>query len=214
VPSPDVILTGLASIANGWRPLAIGWHASAVVWLVAMAAGWRPSKRMTAVLLTLPVASVSAAAWTSHNAFNGTAFGVLTAVLGWQAMRLPASPVHPSSRPMMIVGGLLLAFGWSYPHFLVTDGWTYFYAAPFGVLPCPTLSAIIGVTLLLTTFEAKAWSVVLPLFGMAYGLIGSFGLDVMIDVALLAGASVAACRLLDPTAIAFGGLVPKRKGSR
>ena len=114
----------------------------------------------------------------------------------------------------MIVGGLLVAFGWSYPHFLVKGGWTYLYAAPLGVLPCPTLSAIIGVTLLLTTFEAKAWSAMLPLFGMAYGLIGFFGLDVTIDVVLLAGASVAAGRLLDRTAIAVGGLVPKRRSFR
>jgi len=211
VPSSDVILKGLASIANSWRPLAIGWHVVAAVWLIAMAGGWRPSNRMTALLLTLPVATVTAASWTSHNAFNGTAFGVLTLMLGWQAMRLSPSPVHPSSREaMMIVGGLLLAFGWSYPHFLVMGGWTYLYAAPLGVLPCPTLSAVIGVTLLLAPFEAKAWSIVLPLFGMAYGLIGLFSLDVTIDVVLLAGATVAAGRLLDPAATAFSRAIPKR----
>jgi hypothetical protein len=213
VPSSDVILTGLASIANGWRPLAIGWHAVAAVWLVAMAWGWRPSKRMTALMLTLPLASVSAAGWTSHNVFNGTAFGVLTLALGWQASRLSAAPAHSSSRPLMIIGGLLLAFGWSYPHFLTHGGWTYLYAAPLGVLPCPTLSAVIGVTLLQTTSEAKAWSVMLPLFGMAYGLIGLFRLGVTIDVALLAGASVAAGRLVDPTAIAFRRFVSKRRAS-
>jgi len=48
-----------------------------------------------------------------------------------------------------------------------------------------------------------------PLFGMAYGMIGLFRLGVTIDVALLAGASVAAGRLVDPTAIAFRRFVSK-----
>jgi len=48
-----------------------------------------------------------------------------------------------------------------------------------------------------------------PLFGMAYGMIGLFRLGVTIDVALLAGASVVAGRLVDPTAIAFRRFVSK-----
>jgi hypothetical protein len=39
---------------------------------------------------------------------------------------------------------------------------------------------------------------------------GLFSLDVTIDVVLLAGATVAAGRLLDPAATAFRSAIPKR----
>ncbi len=82
-----------------------------------------------------------------------------------------------------------MAFGWAYPHFLITDTWTaYAYASPFGLLPCPTLSVVIGITLIFGGLHSRGWSV--PLFGAAilYGWIGIFRLSVSLDIGLFAGA--------------------------
>jgi hypothetical protein len=57
-------------------------------------------------------------------------------------------------------------------------------AAPLGLSPCPTLSAVIGLTLMLDLVWSRAWSWMLAAFGAAYGLIGALRLGVAIDVLL------------------------------
>jgi hypothetical protein len=86
---------------------------------------------------------------------------------------------------------MLIAFGWGYPHFLETDRWmTYAYAAPLGVLPCPTLSALIGATLILGLLGSAVWSITLAAAGLVYGTVGVFVLGVQLDYVLLAGTLV------------------------
>jgi hypothetical protein len=191
MPSTDAILANLAAVANQWQPLAIGWHVMTGALILAMLAGWRPSNRAAARILTLPLFSVSGMAWTSGNPFNGTTFASLALLLAWFATGLSAERIRISSPAVIIPAVFLLAFGWTYPHFLATDRWTtYLYAAPFGLLPCPTLSALIGVTLIFGLFDSVVWPSTLALFGVAYGIIGVFRLGVALDVALLAGAGV------------------------
>jgi len=64
------------------------------------------------------------------------------------------------------------------------------------VIPCPTLSAVIGVTLILGLLESRAWSLTVAVMGFAYGAIGIFRLGVRIDVVLLAGAAALAVAAL------------------
>jgi hypothetical protein len=74
---------------------------------------------------------------------------------------------------------LLFAFGWGYPHFLDAKQWTaYLYAAPLGLLPCPTLSTVIGLTLMLGIFRSKPWSITLAVAAFVYGAVGVFVLRV------------------------------------
>jgi hypothetical protein len=191
MPSPETILNGAASIANGWRTLAIGWHALLGTLVVALLIGWRPSNRFAGYLFTAPLLSVSALAWASGNPFNGAIFVALALLLIGLASRLSREPVNVASLLVLLPGALLVAFGWTYPHFLTAKDWTtYIYAAPFGLLPCPTLSAVIGLTLVLGMLRSKAWSMSLAVAGFVYGAIGVFKLGVALDYGLLAGAAV------------------------
>ena len=191
MPSPEIILSGAASIANGWRTLAIGWHALLGTFVLAVLVGWRPSNRIAGYLFTAPLLSVSALAWASGNPFNGAMFAALALFLIGIATRLSKEPVDVASSPLLLLGALLVAFGWTYPHFLTADHWTaYTYAAPFGLLPCPTLSAVIGLTLVLGMLRSKLWSMTLAAAGFAYGAIGVFTLGVTLDYGLVAGATL------------------------
>jgi len=189
MPSSEAILTGATAIANEWRAVAIAWHVVLGVVLAAVFCGWRPSIRVAAYILATPFPFVSAAAWVWGNPFNGTVFAVLFFVLLAFASRLPRDPVRFSRPVVAIAGALLLAFGAGYPHFLETNHWiTYGYAGPLGVLPCPTLSAVIGATLVFGLLGSAAWSMTLVIAGFAYGTVGVFGLGVQLDYALLSGA--------------------------
>lgn len=189
MPTPEQILAGLHQIANEWQMLAIFWHLYLGVLVLSFALGWRPSKRMVGILLSLPQLSVSVMAWMSANPFNGTVFAVVGVALLVVATRLPDEPIHLAPTWALGMGILMFIFGWVYPHFLDTESFLpYLYAAPTGLIPCPTLSIIIGMSLMLEGLESRAWSLVLGATGIFYGLFGALRLGVAIDLVLLVGA--------------------------
>lgn len=191
MPTSEEILAGLTTIANEWRGLALFWHVFVGAWLLAILIGQDVSNRVVGLLLVLPLLSVSALAWASHNPFNGAVFAVLSLVLATVARRLPPVSARLASWPFAISGGALAAFGWTYPHFLDTTHWaSYLIAAPLGLLPCPTLSAVSGLTLIVRGFGSTAWTLTLASVCFIYGVIGVFRLQVTMDAALLAGAMV------------------------
>ncbi len=188
MPSSEQILHELGTITNEWRSLAIAWHVLFGVGLTAFSLGWRPGKRLAGMLLTIPLASVSALAWVTENPFTGTIFAVVAVSLAGLALRL-RGPVTIAAPWLVISGGAMAAFGWAYPHFLEADYWTgYLYAAPMGLIPCPTLSALVGVALVVGGLGSRSWSLILSATGVLYGLIGWLRLGVTIDAVLLVGA--------------------------
>ena len=188
MPSSDTVLSHLTAIANDWRVMAITWHALFGAFFVALLAGWRPSMQVTGRMLAAPLLSVSVISWLSGNPLNGTTFAVFGAALA-VAARGSVSTIRPASSPRLASGGVLAAFGWMYPHFVEADSWiTYTYAAPLGIVPCPTLSMVIGVTLMLANGGSTRWRLLLATAGLLYGLVGVFWLGVLLDVALLTGA--------------------------
>ena len=189
MPTAESILSWATAVANDWRWLAALWHVALAASLIALVGGMRPSIRLAGYLLVLPAVSVSALAWVSRNPFNGLTFAFLALLLLGAATRLPVTRVTRARTPSQLAGAALVAFGWTYPHFLRTDSWTtYAYASPFGLLPCPTLSVMLGATLIVGGLHSTGWSVPLVVMGILYGWIGVFGLQVSLDVWLLAGA--------------------------
>jgi hypothetical protein len=57
-----------------------------------------------------------------------------------------------------------------------------------GLIPCPTLSAFIGITLMLHGFGSKKWMLTAAIFGLFYGIFGVLKLKVYLDLGLIAGA--------------------------
>ena len=148
------------------------------------------SVRLLGGLLVLPLLSVSALAWASGNPFNGVTFAGLSFTLATIVRKLPARTIRIASGAPLVLGVAFVAFGWIYPHFLATPHWSgYLIAAPLGLLPCPTLSAIIGLTLIVSGLESVAWSVTLAGAAILYSAIGVIRLAVAIDIVLFAGAA-------------------------
>lgn len=191
--APELILDGLTSIANDWKGLAIAWHLVLATLCLMLVAGWRPSAPLLGASLALMMMSVSAVAWLSGNPVNGTIFGILSVLIAAAARRCSSAPICIAKGPPAVAGVALVVFGWIYPHFLGTNSWaTYLYAAPFGLLPCPTLSVMIGLALLIDDVPSPLWTGTLVLAGLFYGGFGVFRLGVQLDWALLAGCAVLA----------------------
>ena len=189
MPAAESIHAWATAVANDWQSLAVLWHVALGTLLIVLVAGLRPSARLVGWALVLPVVSVSVLAWLSGNPFNGLTFALLAVLLLHAATRMPPTAATRGSLRWVLAGAALVAFGSTYPHFLRTDTWmAYAYASPFGLLPCPTLSVVIGLTLIFGGLQSTAWSVLLIAAGVLYGVIGVFSLGVSLDIWLLAGA--------------------------
>ena len=201
MPSPEQIVAGLALIAQRSMILAIAWHAALVVALAALALGWRPSLRTARRLLVVPLLSVSALAFAFANPFNGVMFAVGAAALGVLGSRGPGGASRRAGAASSLLGVGAIAFGWVYPHFLDAHWTVYLYAAPAGLVPCPTLTIVIGFALLGGGLGSRGWSLTLAGLGLFYGLFGVLRLGVLLDLGLLvATAALVITALRMPTA--------------
>jgi hypothetical protein len=189
MPETTEILAGLSTIANRATVVAVAWHALIVAALVALARGWHPSLRTARVLMSMPLASVAAAAFAFGNPFNGVVFLVAAIALASTAIGDPRHHLPPSRgrRWSSTVGLGMIGFGLVYPHFLEGPAAAYVYAAPVGLIPCPTLAATIGFSLLGDGLGTRVWSVSLAVLGLFYGLFGMLHLGVLLDGVLIAG---------------------------
>ena len=191
MPAPELILQGLTYAASRFEFLSIFWHIVFLLLLVMIAAGRRPNDRAIAMILVLPLTTVALVAFRTQNPFNGIVFSLASLLLYFLGWRITTAKCRITWDFLSIFGVLMILFGWIYPHFLPDPGWLrYLYATPLGVVPCPTLSLVIGFTLLFHGFGSKAWMLTLGIFGLFYATVGIFRLGVILDTGLLAGVMV------------------------
>ncbi len=191
MPTPEQILTGLSRISNDWQILAIFWHVYFLLMAGTLISGYRPSKRLSGILISLPIFSVSILAWLYGILFNGLIFALIGILLIITSIKMPDEKVTVGSAWHVISGALIFLFGWIYPHFVDSPSvMPYLYATPLGLLPCPTLSGGIGLSLILNSFGSRSWALILGVAGMFYGVFGSARLGVTIDLILLLGAII------------------------
>jgi hypothetical protein len=191
MPSAEEILAGLTGIAKDYSIIAILWHLVFLVFIILLIIGKRPPKKYTAVFLTLPFISVGIMALLSGNPFNAIVFFALSLVLILYSLKLPDEKIEVNLNFPGIMGMVMIAFGWVYPHFVEsTTPLKYLYASPLGLILCPTLSLVIGFTLLFRGYNSRRLTLVLTIMGLYYGLTGLFNLKVYLDAGLVIGAIV------------------------
>jgi hypothetical protein len=182
------ILQGLETIANQYVWIATLWHILFYSLIIALIAKWEPSNKLLGILLCIPLLSVALLAFINGNPFNGTIFSIITLLMLFFITRGSGGPIETSKTIFLIIGIAMVAYGLIYPHFLETNTFfKYLYAAPTGLVPCPTLSVLIGFVLIYNGFGASAVNLVFIIAGLFYGLFGAFKLGVTLDAGLIIG---------------------------
>lgn len=182
------IINGLQSIVNDYSTFAVMWHGFFYILIAALIAKWAPSNKVFGLLTCLPLISVAIFAWLTGNPFNGTVFSIATILLIIFGLKTNGQPIYYSQIPFIITGILMITFGLVYPHFINPDSIIkYLYASPAGLIPCPTLSVIIGFLLLYNGFDSQPSTITLIVLGLFYGIFGVLKLAVYLDLFLLFG---------------------------
>jgi hypothetical protein len=188
MPGAVDILDGLSAFANQATRVAVAWHILIGTALLALLGGWRPSERTARLLIGMPLASVAAVATVFGSPFNGLVFTASALAMTALAMRGDRGPVYLGSAWTRAIGLVMLAFGWVYPHFLNRPAIDYLYAAPVGLVPCPTLAVASGFALLGNGLGSRVWALTLAAVALSYGLFGVLRLGVFLDIPLAIGA--------------------------
>jgi hypothetical protein len=182
------IINGLQSIVNDYSTFAIIWHGFFYILIAALIAKWAPSNKLFGLLTCLPLISVAIIAWITGNPFNGTVFSIASILLIIFGFKTNGQPIDYSQLPFIIAGILMITFGLVYPHFTNPDSIIkYLYTSPAGLIPCPTLSVIIGFLLLYNGFGSQPITLTLIVLGLFYGIFGVLKLAVYLDLFLLFG---------------------------
>lgn len=190
MPTSEEILAVLKQISNDLILLALVFHILIFVIAIALIKGWRPTKYMAGLALSLSLLSVSVIAWIYTNPFNGGFFGIFFIILFLFSLKLPKQPIDIAKGSWKIPAVLLIAFGLCYPHFLDAHPAMYLISSPMGLIPCPTLSMVIGFTLLFGSFNSTRWAWALVTIGLFYGIFGAIRLHVYIDTILIFGSLI------------------------
>jgi len=174
----EEIVAGIQTIVNNNMLIATLWHVAIYGLIISLLFHWNPSNKLMAILLCLPVVSVSIIAWYSGNPFNGTLFAILAILIIIFGLKATSHPITISQVNFLVIGILMIAFALLYPHFLETNSIVkYLYASPVGLIPCPTLNG----------FGSNALTISLIVYGLFYGLFGIFRLGVTLDIGLIIG---------------------------
>jgi hypothetical protein len=191
MPTREEIIAGLTSIANQYTNIAIAWHIIIVIIIAALFAGWKPGNMLMILLLSSLLMSVSGFAAMGDNFFNAGIFALLVIVSIYAALKSGNGIIRGDRSWPDIAGLLLIIFGLIYPEFLQTSSPLEFaYAAPTGLIPCPTLCVLTGFALLYQGFGSVVWSLTIVASGIFYGLYGVFYLGVYLDWFLVAGSLI------------------------
>jgi hypothetical protein len=180
MPDATAIHDQLSTMASDLGWLAIGWHFAIVALLVPLMRGWRPDSLTVVLLCALPLGSVAIVALVYGNPFNTVSVAALVVALAI-ASAFADDTLH-RSRPLRFLGLGLVLFGLVYPHF-ATPWYRALYAAPVGVVPCPTLAVVAGF-ILMTGMRARAMAAVLALWTSFYAMFGILRLGVTLDAGL------------------------------
>jgi hypothetical protein len=188
MPKTQEILDGLQSIVHDHTLFAIIWHVFFYILIAVIITKWEPSNRALATILCAPALSVAVFAWLSGNPFNGVLFSLLTLLLFIFGIKASAGSVSFSEWTFMTTGIIMIVFGLVYPHFIETHPVIKcLYASPAGLIPCPTLSILIGFVLLFNGLGSQSLTLICILFGLFYGVFGVLKLAVYIDLFLVFG---------------------------
>jgi hypothetical protein len=188
MPKTEEILKGLQTIVDNQYALAVMWHIAFYFLIICFVVNWHPSNKLLGILLCLPVISVAVLAWSYSNPFNGLLFSILAILIFIFAQRTSGMRISYSTWPFIVVGIMMITFGFVYPHFIKANSLIeYLYASPVGLIPCPTLSILIGILLLFNPLGSPVISLSFIVFGLFYGIFGVFKLGVTLDLFLLFG---------------------------
>lgn len=195
MPTAESILDSLRQISQRYQNVAIAWHMIIYSFLVVYTVSNKiPPARYLFYFISGLLLSVATVSWVAGNPFNGIVFGLGFLGMLYLSKKSPVRKAEVSAL-YQATGLLFMIAGLLYPHFLEGDLVSYLYAAPTGLIPCPTLLFISGLMLLLP-YQISKCGYGIILLDLLYGTAGVFSLHIYGDALLFGAAAILLVRIL------------------
>ena len=119
------------------------------------------------------------------NPFHAITFGVLAVTTLFALITSKNEINKPEKGVKTIISFVFIILGLWYPEFVDTNIIQYFLVSPLGIVPCPTLTTILGILNLYYPKVNKLQFILIVFFATVYGLIGTFKFGVYYDLCLI-----------------------------
>lgn len=188
----NVILSYIGAVAGKYIWLNVTLH---IVCYAAVALlfvpGFRYKKAVWNSLVTVLFSSVAAIALLNGNPFNFGIFAIAAAFAVFEIVKrrgaadlsFTSDTAHNIRTAIFLVVAL---FGLIYPHFVDAHPALMPFVSPLGIIPCPTLTFVLGIANILYPRVNRALYTVLALLGVFYGITGLLLVNVYFDIPLAA----------------------------
>jgi len=186
MPTSAEILSGLQQIVDEHSLISIFWHIVFYLYLLFVFLRPKVKRQEMSLIVSVPLLSVSFLAWNTGNPFNGAVFALLFLLALYFGFKNLREQIQVSGILYRIAGAVMILFGLIYPHFAGLN-LSLLIQSPLGLIPCPTLSLLVGFALFFRGFGSKPQVILFAVAGMFYGLFGVFRLGVMVDTVLIVG---------------------------
>jgi hypothetical protein len=136
----------------------------------------------TVLVLT---SSVTINAVVHGNPFHEVTFGIITIIAVVVLIQGKNPITMPQKGVRTIIAFEFIIIGLWYPEFVNVNIFKCLLVSPIGVAPCPTLITILGMLNLYYPKVNKLQFNVTVCFGLVYGIVGTIGFGVRLDLSLI-----------------------------
>lgn len=180
----------LNMVSNNNIYLNLGMHLIVIASLVSIFLLKR-SKLLLYVLegtILILFMSVTINAVIFGNPFHAVTFGIMSITAGYFFTKIKKETgktweLHMNVRS--VIAFIIIALGLWYPELTNVNIFQSALLSPVGVIPCPTLITTLGLMNLFIAFVNNKQLFITIFFGILYGFIGTFKLDVHFDIILI-----------------------------
>lgn len=156
-----------------------------LIYIFSMKAKWRTTA-MNCIVAVLTL-SVTATAFINGNYFHVLTFLILSVISVIELFIRKNEYAQFKLNFTTVISFAFILIGLWYPEFVTVSKLKCLLFSPVGIVPCPTILVILGITSLKKSKTNSLQQITVLTLGLIYGIIGTFKLRVYLDITLIAG---------------------------
>ena len=185
LPSSAEVLTDIAVSYKEYKWLSVIFHLAFIILLFLWLKYGDKINRVISGFFGLICFSIVFRAMLEGDPFDSITFGIITAAWIFELFRQKNKySIRSTGKFTLILCTVTFFIGFWYPY--LTDNYLFaLINSPFSIIECPTLIVMLSVLCIIYPNTNRLLHVVITLFGLLFGFLGTFWLGVQLDIVLM-----------------------------